>query len=190
VPRRDLGFYAGEYYHLYNRGVDRQPVFFHEENYLYFMRLLKQKAARTAIQIIAYCLMPNHFHLLVLPEHDNAVAALLTGVCGSYAQALNGQRGRTGALFQGRFRAVHVDRDAYLAQVARYIHMNPVAAGLVVKPQDWPYSDYRDIVEGGYGPSTDNGLLAGLFPGSNAYQRFVEGKDDLQLPGSLKLPGS
>ena len=190
MPRRTIGFCAGEHYHIYNRGVDRQPIFFCEENYLYFVRLLKQKAARNAIQVLAYCLMPNHFHLLVRPESDNAVTAFLTSVCGSYVQALNVQRCRVGALFQGRFRAVHVNRDAYLAQLARYIHLNPVATGLVVKPQDWPYSDYRDIVEGRQGPPTEPGLFAGLFPSSSAYQRFVEAPQSLELPGNLKLPGS
>jgi REP element-mobilizing transposase RayT len=183
MPRRVVGFHAGEIYHVCNRGVDRQPIFHTAENYRYFARLLQGKALRHSVTIIAYCLMPNHFHLLLRPGLDDSLVRFMTGVCGSYAQALNAQQGRTGALFQGRFRAVRVDQDAYLSHVARYIHLNPVAAGLVPRPQEWPHSNYTEI-------SPDGLLIGGVFPDGPTYRRFVEATQTMELPGSLKLPGS
>ena len=180
---RRTPFLAGEFYHLYNRGIERRPIFHRKQNYLYFVRLLKEKADRHAVQVIAYCLMPNHYHLLVRPCLDHRVSHFINGLLGSYVQALNAQQGRFGPLFQGRFRSVHVNRDAYLAHLARYIHLNPVAASLVVRPRDWPHSNYAVMSEDGV-------LIGGIFPDVRAYRRFVEAPQPFELPASLKLAGS
>ena len=190
MPRRGVEFLIGEFYHLYDRGVDRGPIFHGPENYRYFLGLLHNKARRHEIELAVYCLMPNHFHLLVRPGREDSVSPFLAGVCGSYAQALNARRERVGALFQGRYRAEHVDRDAYLMHLARYIHINPVAAGLVVRPQDWPYSNYRDTIAGRQAFAADGPLFGGLFPTGRAYRDFVERPQTVELPGSFKLPGS
>jgi len=153
MPRRGVEFLIGEFYHLYDRGVDRGPIFHGPENYRYFLGLLHNKARRHEIELAVHCLMPNHFHLLVRPHREDSVSRFLAGVCGSYAQALNARRERVGALFQGRYRAEHVDRDAYLMHLARP-------------------------------------LFGGLFPTGRAYRDFVERPQTVELPGSLKLPGS
>jgi REP element-mobilizing transposase RayT len=149
MSRRKIAFLAGEFYHLYNRGVDRQAVFFTEENFNYGVRLLTEKASRHDVSLVAYCLMPNHYHFLVRPRRDDSVSAFANGLFGAYVQAVNAQRGRVGPLFQGPFSAIRVSRDAYLAHLARYIHLNPVAASLVARPQDWPYSNYNQMVDDG-----------------------------------------
>jgi len=154
------------------------------------MRLLEGKAARHSIRIAAFCLMPNHFHLLIRPGHDHAVSQFLNGLLGSYAQDLNAARKRVGPLFQSRTKAVHVARDEFLAHVARYIHFNPVAAGLVARPQDWPYSNYRAIISDHGAPVGDGMLVDGVFPSGAAYRRFVEAPQSEELPASLKLAGS
>ena len=183
MPRREVRFLAGGFYHIYNRGIERRSIFHETENYHYFTRLLNAKAARHDVEVIAYCLMPNHFHLLVRPRRDHTLGRFMTGLCGSYAQALNARRQRQGALFQGRYRAVRVDRDEYLGHLARYIHLNPVAAGLVSRPGDWPYSNSASVSEDGV-------LLGGILPEADAYRRFVEAPQPSKLPGSLELPGS
>jgi len=183
MPRRGVEFLAGEFYHVYNRGVDSRPIFHETGNYLYFTRLLFAKAHAHDVAVIAYCLMPNHFHLLARPGQGCFLGNCVSGVCGSYAQALNRQRQRSGALSQGRYQAIHVDRDEYLAHLARYIHLNPVAAGLVARPGDWPYSNYASISEDGV-------LIGGILPDADAYRRFVEAPRPSKLPGSLKLAGS
>ena len=183
MPGRRTTFLAGEFHHLYNRGVDRGAIFFSDDNYRYFMRLLMGKAERHAVDVVAFCLMPNHYHILIRPSVDNTVSPFINSLLGSFVQGRNAARHRVGPLSQGRYKSVHVDRDEYLAHLARYIHLNPVAAGLVALPQDWPYSNYGDVLEDGV-------LIGGIFPDGAAYQRFVEMPQPPKLPGSLELPGS
>jgi REP element-mobilizing transposase RayT len=190
MPHGRTIFLADETYHLYNRGVDRAAIFFTRDNYLYFMRLLEAKASRDSIRIVAFCLMPNHFHILVSPDGDHVVSRFIGSVLGAYAQGLNVARKRVGPLFQGRTKSIHVSRDDYLAHVARYIHLNPVAAGLVARPQDWPYSNYGKILSGRVGSGPDGVLIGGIFPDGAACQRFVEAPQSVELPASLKLAGS
>jgi REP element-mobilizing transposase RayT len=189
MPYRRTIFLADEHYHLYNRGGDRANVFFHEDHYRYFIRLVDDKAARHSILIVAICLMPNHFHLLVRPQHDHTVSRFLNGLLGSYVQGVNAARKRVGPLFQGRTRSVHVSDDIYLAHLARYIHLNPVTAGLVARPQDWPFSNYSDIATRAR-PFSDGKVVGGVFPTSSDDRRFVEAPSAFELPASLKLAGS
>jgi REP element-mobilizing transposase RayT len=183
MPNRRTAFLAGEFYHLYNRGVDRAAVFFGDDNYRYFMRLLIEKAELHAVGIVTFCLMPSHFHFLVRPTFDATVGRFINSLRGSYVQGLNAARHRVGPLFQGRYKSVHVDRNEYLAHLARYIHLNPAAANLVARPQDWPYSNYRSI-------PMDGVLVGGLFRDAASYRSFVEAPEPLELPASLKLAGS
>jgi len=183
MPRRGIELRAGRFFHICNRGVGRRPIFYEPENYLYVIRLLRTKAEKHRVGILAYCLMPNHFHLLARSGQDEGLGRYISGVCGSYAQALNARRSRSGALFQGRCQAVPVDWDEYLAHLSRYIHLNPVEAGLVARPGDWPYSNYAHV-------SMDGVLIGGIIGNPASYRHFVESPQVLELPGSLKLPGS
>ncbi len=128
--------------------------------------------------------MPLHFHLLLKPLIDNSVSGLMNSLFGSCVQALNRQRGRVGPLLQGRFRSIRVGRDEYLIHLARYIHRNPVQAGLVVAPEDWPHSNYAGIA--GLGPTTltDDSLVPERFPTPEAYRRFVH-EVDVSAPKGL-----
>ncbi len=142
MPYRETPFRAGEYYHLYNRGCNFQPVFFEHDNYRHFLWLIRQHLLNN-LNLIAYCLMPNHYHLLVqLLVDDLSQSMQAFGVV--YTKAINKRLGRVGSLFQGRFRAIHVDRDEYLLHLSRYIHLNPVVAQLVQRPEDWEFSSCAD----------------------------------------------
>ncbi len=190
MPGRRTTFLAREFYHLYNRGVDRGTIFFTDDNVRYFMRLLMEKAERNAVEVVAFCRMPNHYHLLIRPSSSNTASRFINSLLGSYFQGLNAARHRVGPLFQGRYKAVHVARDEYLTHLARYIHLNPVAASLVARPQDWPYSNYREIISGEGEPVGDGILIGGIFADGATYQRFVEAPQPVELPASLKLAGS
>lgn len=143
-----MEFAAHQPYHVYNRGNNRELVFFEPSNYLYFLRKLRQHIVPHA-EILAYCLMPNHFHLLLCPSAAAAPTHPLNGAIGttlsSYTQGVNRDRKRTGALFQAKTKAKPLETDEqYLRTCFHYIHQNPVRANIVNRQEDWPYSSYRD----------------------------------------------
>ena len=174
MPYRKIEFRAGQCYHLYNRGVNRQPIFLCDKNWGFFIQRLRRYFTPANADILAYCLMPNHYHLLVQLETDDLSQRVMQPLTGSYTKAINKQQGRVGPLFQGPFQAVSLDTDAYLIQLSRYIHWNPVAAGLVERPEAWVFSNYRDYIglREGTLPVTD--VVLSQFPSRQAYQSFVQ----------------
>ena len=174
MPTRRLRFLAGHYYHIYNRGVNRDDIFFSPGNYTYLLQLFKQHHLSHGISIAAYCLLPNHYHLLLRPERDHTLSPFLQTVFSAYVQAVNAQKSREGPLFQGRFRAVWVDDEDYFVHVARYIHANPVQAGLVDACETWPYSNYLDIIGRRNGSLRTDDLVPVRFATGEAYQASVE----------------
>ena len=173
MPYRKVVFHAGEYYHLYNRGNNYQPVFFERENYLYFLRQLREYLLPALIDIVAYCLMPNHYHFLVYLKTDD-LAGMMQPFLLSYTKAINKRYQRIGSLFQGRFKGLHVDRHEYLLHLSRYIHLNPVIAGLASKPEDWEYSSYREYAGLRDGTLPRPAPILSQFLSVADYRRFVE----------------
>ena len=143
MPNRKEAFKQGQYYHIFNRGADKQNIFANEENYRYLLRLINKYSKEKEIAIVCYCLMPNHYHFLVCQMGIVPVSAFISGVFSAYAQAFNKQQGRRGILFESRFKHVPVTKQNYLVHLMRYIHLNPVTAHLVLHPEDWWFSDYR-----------------------------------------------
>ena len=173
MPYRSVKFAAGAYYHLYNRGNNFQPIFFESENYLYFLRQLRKHLTAEAAEIIAYCLMPNHYHLLVHLKTDD-LSDRMQPFALAYTKAINKRYGRVGSLFQGHFKAIHVDRDEYLLHLSRYIHLNSVAAGLSKRPEDWEFSSYSEFVGLRRGTLPQPAVVLSQFPSPDAYRQFVE----------------
>jgi putative transposase len=145
MPFRQNIFEQGQYYHIFNRGVNRQKIFFTKENYLYFLKLLNKHRISSHATVIAYCLMPNHYHLLLRQDSDINLSRFMKAVLSAYVQALNKYLERKGPLFEGRFKHVHVDNDEYVLHLCRYIHLNPVIAGYVRTQR----SGYSQIIENG-----------------------------------------
>ena len=174
MPARKLKFLANRYYHIYNRGVNHGAIFFLEDNYTYLLRLLKKNHKRYQISIAAYCLMPNHYHLLLKSHHDDTIATFMQSLFGAYTQAVNRQQNRQGTLFQGRFQAILVDEEGYFSHVACYIHANPVLAGLTRTCQDWRYSNYLDVIGERTGTLKNDDVVPARFATGAVYQQFVE----------------
>jgi REP element-mobilizing transposase RayT len=142
----------GANYHVMSRGNAKQPIFVRPEDYERFLDLLSSTVARFNVRCRAYCLMPNHFHLLVEPA-EHPLSRMMQQLNSAYSQWFNRRHDRVGHLLQGRFKALLVDRDQYLLQVLRYIVRNPVEAGLANDPGEWHWSSYRATVGATAGPA-------------------------------------
>lgn len=164
---------AGQYYHVYNRGVNRQPIFITDENYRFLIRRIGEFLPFYAIQIVAYCLMPNHYHFLVHVGADGALSPFFQRLFNSYTQAFNLQQGRKGTLFEGRAKSKLVAETSYVYALTRYIHLNPVLAQLVHDPSEWPYSDYLDWTGGRQGNIFAAEFRDMFFSSSEEYRQFV-----------------
>jgi putative transposase len=140
-----------QYYHVYSRGVAKQPVFLDTDDYVFFLSLFKRylssgpavSKARVPypwfgdrLELLAYCLMPNHVHLLVYQHDQEAMLKLMQSIMTSYSVYFNKKYKRVGPVFQSRYRASLVDRDNYLHHISRYIHLNP---------KDWRKYDYSSL---------------------------------------------
>lgn len=176
--------YEGAWYHVMNRGASRQWVFNTDEQRQYFLSLLAGTASRFNAEWHAYCLMGSHYHLLVRTPDGN-LQRIMRHVNGLYTQYFNRSEGRDGALFRGRYKAILVEAHAYWAQLSRYVHRNPVEAGLVDELEDYPWSSYPAYIGQAARPQwlTCSYILKSLAgQGSEEYYRtYVESGVDEEI---------
>ncbi len=160
-----MHFAPNEYYHVYNRGNNKQLIFFSDSNYLFFLKKIRDQLLPCA-DIVAYCLMPNHFHFLLqanekgLTERDSfggksmqELAYRIGILLSSYSQAINKQNRTTGSLFQQKTKAKILSEEnngsriSYFEKCFHYIHRNPLSLTKIVNLKDWPYSSYPNYAE-------------------------------------------
>ncbi|MBP1750939.1 MAG: transposase [Deltaproteobacteria bacterium] len=137
--------YPGALYHVTSRGNGKQSVFRSDHDRKSFLNILEQITGRYRFIILAYCLMDNHYHLVIETQEGNLSEGMrqLNGV---YTQRYNRRHTRSGHVFQGRYKAIIVDKDVYLLELVRYVALNPVRAGIVDDPENWAWSSYRATV--------------------------------------------
>jgi putative transposase len=138
---------AGTPHHVTQRGNRRQTTFFGERDYRLYHAIAAETFAAAGVEVWAYCLMPNHVHIVANPERPAALAEAVGATHVRYTRAVNRREGWTGYLWQGRFASFPMD-EAYLRQCARYVGLNPVRAGIVGRAIDWPWSNVRAHLEG------------------------------------------
>ncbi len=134
--------FAGALYHVTSRGNQREAIYLDESDKLLFLEVLGEVCERFNWQLHAYCLMTNHYHLLV-ETPDGNLSNGMRQLNGVYTQRFNRKQGRVGHVFQGRFKGILVEKESYLLALARYIVLNPVRARMVDRAEDWPWSSYR-----------------------------------------------
>jgi putative transposase len=134
--------FPGAIYHVTSRGDRREPIFDDDADRQTYLATVGEALDRFDACALAYCLMDNHYHLVLHTRRAN-LSMLMRHINGVYTQAYNRRHCKVGHLFQGRFKAILVDGDAYLLEVCRYVDLNPVRANMVAHPIDWPWSSYR-----------------------------------------------
>jgi len=167
-----------KYYHVFNRGANKEKIFFGFDNYGFCLELIDKYRKEYGVSIIAYCLMPNHFHLLIRQKTGGSISKFLQTSFNAYTQAVNVQQKRSGTLFQGRARARRIDDDSDALQLVRYFHLNPVEAGLVDSPGAWEFSDYRIWCGQALPLVADVSLRDAEFSDPAQYASFVEARQE------------
>lgn len=155
MPRTARASQGGYCYHVLNRGNARRTVFHKDGDFTAFVKLLTQAGERVPLRLLAYCLMPNHFHLALWPRHDRELSDSMMWLLTAHVRRYHRHYHSSGHVWQGRFRAFPIQEDDHLLTVLRYIERNPVRAGLVERPQDWPWSSAAP--QGVSGPVLDLG---------------------------------
>ena len=175
--------YPGALYHLTCRGNERRPIFHEDSDRDHFLRILANTIESFSWTCYAYCLMDNHFHLLVETLHAN-ISESMKYLNGVYTQYFNWKHKRVGHLFQGRFKSILVEKENYFLELCRYIPLNPVRAGICRNPADYLWSSYRATAGFAAAPSflTVGPILGRFGPNENqakiSYQSYVNDGSD------------
>ena len=135
----------GGIYHVFSRGSNRQAIFAYDGDRADFIECLARAVKSHHLACLAYCLMPNHYHL-VLQTHDGSLSSAMKALNGRYSLRFNRRYGRDAHLFKNRFGAVLQKTDEQIVWIARYTARNPVESGLCAQPEEWPWSSYRATV--------------------------------------------
>jgi len=206
MPQRLTPLVTGEYYHIFNRGVNKQPIFFNVRDYrravdqmrfysystkkpkysrfltfsvtrrLSILSLL-EKDNKKLVEIICYCLMPNHFHLLLRQKEDGGISNYMRLVQNSYTRYVNTAHDRTGPLLQGQFKAVRIEDNSQLLHLSRYIHLNPYTSYIV---KDIPslttytFSSFLEFQNKAIKPICNKDIILTQFSKDTSYNKFVE----------------
>ncbi len=171
--------YPGAVYHVMNRGASRKRVFAHHADYELFLQLLADCHDRWRVEVLAYCLMGNHYHLCLRTPEEN-LPRVMRHVNGVYTQHVNRTSGRDGPLFRGRYKALVVESNTYLSAVIRYIHLNPVKAKLASKPEAYLWSSHTKYLRRKTAPAWLNveKVLSGFESGRDFHAFVLEGNDE------------
>ncbi len=161
------------YYHIYNLGARQITVIREHGNYIFTIAKIRDYSQTNDIKVIAYCLMPTHYHILARQDGEKPAGFLPKSVFNSYSKAYNKMYYHSGTLFEGRFRSKPVQTSSHLLQLCRYIHGNPVKDGLVTDPADWQYSNYLDWIGERDGILVDHDFIKDQFDNAQEYKKFL-----------------
>lgn len=167
-------------YHIMLRGIDGRNIFMADNDKDRFMEILIKGKSVSGFQLLGYCLMDNHVHILIKEGED--IGTCMKRMTVSYAIWHNKKHERTGHLFQNRYRSEVVDNEIYLKTVLRYIHRNPVKANIVLRPGNYKWSSYNDYIQmyNGKDRFVDGELIKSLYPEKSQFELFmqVENEDE------------
>lgn len=200
MPGRNISFANDYYYHVYNRGVDKQNVFFQDRDYRRFLQtfsyyqfaepkprysrrttdsllLFKPKIENASIELACYCLMPNHFHFLIKQRKEEGVSSFVSKLTNSYTKYINTKYKRTGPLFQGTFKAVFIETDEQSLHLSRYIHINPLISKITSNLDNYKWSSWKQYMGIEAGMCNNRDILS-HFNSPESYRKFIEDQID------------
>jgi putative transposase len=163
-----------EFYHVYNRGVNRQQLFYTDREYRELVELMKEYLPGSRVEVHAYSLMPNHVHMILCQLEHLAMGMFMKRVCQEYAMRFNKRYGRVGHVFQGRYKRVLVDKEEYLWHLSRYVHLNPVHGHLVRSAGEWEHSSFPAYMNGGDPEFLTTDVILSIAGGKEAYMQYVD----------------
>lgn len=184
--RKPRLLFPGGLYHVIARGNQKQKTFLTKEDYLKYLRLLGEQLELREIKLFAYCLMPNHVHLLMEQAGNHPLSRYMQRLQTAYTQYFNRKHEKVGHLFQGRYKAIVVDKDSYLLELVRYIQLNPFRAKLEKQPGEYPWTSHKQYMGQEKKPlaKAEAGPVLAMFSkrkkeAQRAYVRFVgEGSEE------------
>lgn len=186
-------------YHVFNRGVEKRNIFLDNQGYnifLYYLFVyivplnevllrypdlpirLYKKNLSSEVDVLAYCLMPNHFHLLLQQKSIDGVSKLLKRLTNAYTLYFNNKYQRVGGLVQGRFKAVQMETDEQLLHVSRYIHLNPLAAEMTENLESYRWSSFPDYINNRNGKVCNKKVITSFFSSPGTYETFIMDQSD------------
>jgi len=211
---RKFEFQTGEYYHIYNRGIDKRNIFMNVKDYVRFIRSMREfnnnstyaqrlyiknrklesnsKALEldslllslpALVNILCYCLLPNHFHLLLMPKVNNGIELFMHKLNTGYTNYFNFKYERTGSLFGNKYRAIHVKKYSHFLKLAVYINCNSEVHG-INKAENWVWSSYLDYINKRNGSLCNKDIILNEFRNINEFQDFC----NQVLPDIIKIP--
>jgi len=183
--------YPGAHYHITSRGNEQKDIFKSQRDREKFLEYLDSATTRYGAVIHAYCLMSNHYHLLLETPGGN-LSEIMRHINGAYTTYFNVKRKRAGHLLQGRYKAILVEADEYLVELSRYIHLNPVRVGIIERPEQYPWSSYLSYTGHSKPPAwLRPGFILGCFAkqiddARKRYRTFVEDRLGKEYDSPLK----
>ena len=176
MSRKKRIWYPGAAYHVMDRGIRRSAICKDQMDYEMFCLILKHTMEKEPFELHSFCMMTNHLHMQITTINTEIWKIMNRLLC-SYAKSFNHRYGYTGHLFESRYTSCLIEDSGYFLEVSRYIHLNPVRAGMVREPLDYPYSSYESYVSQKANPLLEKNKILSFFTTNPAeqYRRFVEG---------------
>jgi len=166
-------FTSGAIFHIYNHAIDDYQLCYDDRDYGFLINLIEDKIDKIPVSILAYCIMPDHYHFLIRQDSDIEVYKLFNYVFIRYALYYNKKYKRKGPIFRSPLQHKIVDNELYLIQLCKYIHMNPVRKGIVANPEQWAYSNYLECINERDGKLLAVDIHKKYFSSPERYARYV-----------------
>ena len=170
-------YLANTYHHVYNRGVNKNKIFSDESDYLFFIKKLKKYKQKYKVEILSYCLMPNHFHLFLKQTEDELKIGKFVGnLLNSHTKAINKKYNRSGVFYEGPAKSKIIEKSEYFKWLIKYIILNPVRANLVKQPEEWVFSSAKDLLKKRDGTLVSYDEVYSHFQSFEIFKDFISDK--------------